>query len=159
MKNSIARQRLSYLGLLAAFVGGSLFGCDGMPALIPNSDPALRRSSASFAADAAKRVYETSAQAQPDTEARAKYELIFKQVDLTNISTNDEWDNVEVWINRKYVVFIPKVSPSTDVTLNFQMFFDSDGNHFETDSGQNPIKSIDIYRNGTMYSVPMHVAE
>jgi hypothetical protein len=42
---------------LACALLGTVVGCSGRPSLVPNSDPSLRRSSAHFAADAAKRQY------------------------------------------------------------------------------------------------------
>ena len=43
------------LFLAAVVTLGPLVGCAGRPSLIPNSDPALRKTSAQFASDAAKR--------------------------------------------------------------------------------------------------------
>ena len=48
--------RTSNFVLSAALITcGLIMGCEGRSTLIPNSDPALRRTSTEFAADAAKR--------------------------------------------------------------------------------------------------------
>jgi hypothetical protein len=133
-------------------------GCEGTVSLIPNPDPALRKAPAVFSADAAKRQYEADAPKIPDSDFRADYALMIKQVDLANISARD-YANVEVWINGQYVVFCPSFGKKTDKTLNFTMFFDRDGHHFDTGGGQHPIKSLEVFRDGTMYGVTHHVAD
>lgn len=147
------------IGLLIAFAAGMvLLGCEGMVSLVPNNDPALRKPPAGFAADAAKRTYEADAPRVNDKDFRADYALMVKEIDLANISKND-CQNVEVWINGQYVVFCPTFPAKCDKSLNFTMFYDQNGHHFDTNGGSNPIKSLEVYRDGQMYSVVNHVAD
>ena len=124
----------------------ALTGCmgDGNPTLIPNSNASLRKSSAEFAADAAKRTYEADAPKSNVTIARAEYSLLEGQFDMANL-TNWDWKDVEVWVNQKYVVSLPQLTKNSGVALNFQLFYDSDGHHFDTHWGGNPVKSLQIY--------------
>jgi hypothetical protein len=132
----------------------ALGGCstDGQPTLIPNSDANLRKSSAEFAADAAKRQYEADAPQEKQTIARAQYNLMERQFDLANL-TNSDWHNIEVWVNQKYVVMVPEWTRNTAKALNFELFYDAEGHHFKTHFGGNPVKSLQIYQDGKMYDV------
>ncbi|HUB26881.1 MAG TPA: hypothetical protein VL992_15760 [Tepidisphaeraceae bacterium] len=151
MRTSLTYCAVGLIGLLA-------IGCEGTVSLIPDADPNLRQPPAVFAADAAKRHYEADAQKIPDKDFRAQYALIVHQVDLANISSQD-WHDVEVWINGTYVLHIPYFEKKSDKTLYFTMFYDQNGHHFDTNYGQNPIKKIEVFRGGAMYSVVDHVAD
>jgi hypothetical protein len=136
---------------LALGVGGCV--SDGQPALFPNPDPNLRKSSAQLAADAAKRAYEADAPKGGQAAARAQYELMDHRFDIVNLSDAD-WDNVEVWVNQKYVVFVPRMQKNEDKRLDFEMFFDRDGHHFSTEGGKTPVQSLELYRDGKLFTVP-----
>src|ERR1022692_1278618 len=86
----------------------AMTGCmgDGRPTLLPNADSNLRKPSAEFAADAAKRSYPADAPKADVTIARAQYSLMERQFDMANL-TNWDWKNIEVWVNQKYVVSVP----------------------------------------------------
>ena len=129
-------------------------GCssDGQPTLLPNHDTSLRRTSAEFAADAAKRTYETDAPKGDGSIARAEYNLMERQFDVANLSSSD-LKNVEFWINQKYVVSVPDFAPNTGKALDFELFYDADGHHFKTDHGNNPVRSLQMYHDGKMYDV------
>ena len=136
-------------------------GCAGRPSLLPNSDPALRRTSTQFAADAAKRhPFKSNAPLGGDLKVSAQYNLTFATVELLNYSDNDI-DDVEVWVNRNWVVWVPKLEKGkmSVKTLPFQMIFDDSGNYFWTDNGKNPITTIDIYTGGKMYTVATKMAD
>jgi hypothetical protein len=155
MSTVVFNRMARFLGL---GIGLLLLGCEGSVSLIPNADPALRKPPVRFAADAAKRQYEAGAPKVPSSDFRADYALVLQEVDLANVSNRD-WSNVEVWINGKFVVFCENFQPKTDKALNFTMFYDGQGNHFTTANGKNPVQSIEIYRDGTMYSVYHRVAD
>lgn len=72
--------------------------------------------------------------------------------DVANLSDSD-WQNVEVWVNQKYVVDVPDFNKFSGERLNFELFYDQDGHHFETDRGANPVRSLQIYHDGKMYDV------
>src|SRR5689334_16599582 len=111
----------THIALVVAVVLTFLAGCAGRPSLFPNSNPDLRRTSAQFAADAAKRTYR--ADAEPGTiKARAAIEYGIKEVQLVNLS-DEEWTNVEVWVNERYVCFVPKITPKKLQRINFQMLY------------------------------------
>lgn len=129
-------------------------GCtgDGRPTILPNSDPALRKTSTELAADSAKRSYEYNAPKEPQQIARAQYNIMDRCFDVANLSDSD-WQNVEVWVNQKYVVYVPAFTKYSGERLNFELFYDQDGHHFATDHGANPVQCLQIYRDGKMYDV------
>jgi hypothetical protein len=146
---------------IAVVLGGVIFlaGCAGRPSLVPNSDPNLRRTSAQFAADAAKRhPYKNDAPRGGEAMGRAEYDLVFGTLQLLNYSDED-WNDIEVWVNHKYVCWLPKVEKGKQrvKTINFQMLYDEDGNYFWTNGGKTPVQEVEVYRNGKVYSIPTYM--
>jgi hypothetical protein len=140
--------------LIALTLTALLCGCasDGKPAILPNEDKNLNKTSAEFAADAAKRNYEADAPQGGAATARAEYELMDRYFNIINLSDTN-WTDVEVWVNHAYVVFLPQMQKNVDKRLDFGMFFDRQGHHFDTNGGKNPITSLEVYRDGKMYTV------
>jgi hypothetical protein len=143
---------------------GAMVGCDGRPALIPNKDASLRRTSTSFAADAAKRTYEAEAPREAEKQGRVEVNYTIKEIELANLSSED-WVDVEVWINQKYVVSIPMISKANKGAgyrhLNFQMFYDNQGNHIPAGmfNGSFRVEKVEVYRDGKMYEMTKRLAD
>ena len=138
-------------------------GCSGRPSLLPNSDPKLRKTSAQFSADAAKRhPFNAALPSGGTANGRAQIGYGLDTVQVVNLS-NEDWDNVELWINRKFVVFVPKIRARGQraTTLNFQMFYDDRGHYFPTDN-QTPdrmVRQLEMVRGGQVYSIPVKLAD
>ena len=134
-------------------------GCSGRPSLIPNSDKDLRRSSAQFAADAAKRFpYKADAPRGGEAIGRATVGYTLDQLDVVNLS-QEEWNDLEIWVNQKYVVHLPKMLPNKLVTLNFQMIFDDKGDYFPTDNKKTLVNKVEMYKDGKMYEIPVRLGD
>lgn len=144
-----------------AILGIILTGCMGRPSLLPNADKTLRKTSAQFAADAAKRhPYKTDAPRGGEITGRAQVNYVLDQLEVVNLSDND-WQNPEIWVNKKYVVFVPiveKGAPRTKV-LPFRMIFDDSGNSFPTDNSQIRIDTVEVYMDGKMFDVKTKLAD
>lgn len=137
----------------------SLIGCSGRPSVIPNSDKSLRKSSAEFAADAAKRhPYPADAPRGGEAEARATVGYTLNQIDVVNLS-KEQWDDVEIWVNKKYVVGIPKIEAGKLRTINFQMLFDDHGKYFPLDNNKVLVEKVELHRNGKMYDIKTKMGE
>src|SRR4051794_40003928 len=144
------------IGSLAVFL--ILAGCAGRPSLIPNSDKNLRRTSAQFAADAAKRhPYKSNAPRGGEAVARAEVGYMLKQITIANLS-QEAWNDVEVWVNQKYVVALPAMEPGKLKTINFQMLYDDQGNYFTTDNKQ-MVDKVELFRDGKMYDVKVKLGD
>lgn len=135
-------------------------GCN-TPTVLPNSDPNLRKTSTQFAADAAKRhPFKADAPRGGEALATATYNLTFSTLAILNYS-DEGWTDVEVWVNQNYMVFLPHLEKGNAgvETVPFSMLFDDSGNAFWTDNGKNPVKTVEIYRKGKMYTVPVKLGE
>jgi len=128
-------------------------GCAGRPSLIPNRDPALHKTSTQFAADAAKRFpYKSEAPQAGEAVARAQVRYAGKYLDVVNLSDQD-WNNVEIWVNEQYVVFLPQMKAKDFKSLPFEMIYDEQGNYFPTDNMKHLVSKVQAYRDGKMYDI------
>jgi len=153
-------QRMMRVGLgltVAAIVWAG--GCAGRPALLPNPDPTLDKPSTVFAADAVKRFpYKTDAPRGGEAVARAQVGYTLNRLDVVNLSDED-WSDVEVWINQSYVVHVPVMKAHELKRLNFQMLYNDNGQYFPVDNSKTLVKSVELYRDGKMYTVPVQLAD
>ena len=142
---------------LALSLVPAMSGCAGRASGVPNSDPALRKTMAQLAADAATRhPYKADAPRGGDAIARAEVEYFLKLINIVNLSEED-WTDVELWVNQDYVVLVPSMPKNVQRSINFQMLFDGKGNFFPTSKAR--VTKIELYRNGKMYNVPVHLAD
>ena len=138
---------------------GIMLGCAGRPSILPNPDPQLRKSAAQFAADAAKRhPYKADAPRGGDALARAQVGYMLDRLEVVNLS-NEQWNDVEVWVNQKYVVSIPRMEPNKLKQFNFQMLFDENGNYFPRDNNKTRVTKVEIFHDGKIYNVPLQLAD
>ena len=149
----------TYLPALTA-IALIVAGCaGGRPALIPNPDKNLRKASAQFAADAAVRhPYKSEAPRGGEAVARSQVGYSLDRLDLVNLSA-DEWQDVEVWVNQKYVVHLPRIEPNTLKIINFQMLYDDKGNYFPTNNKKVLVNKVEVFKDGKMYDVPVRLAD
>jgi len=147
----IVRVALFSLTLAAAAVG-----CAGRTSVIPNSDEALRKKPAEFAADAVKRFPYPAGKATLVT-GKADVDVMRDIVQLCNLS-NEPWMDIDVWVNGGYVVHVPKIESNGGIrTLDFQMMFNEKGQSFPTDNDKYPVKSVEIFKDGKLYKVQIVV--
>jgi predicted small lipoprotein YifL len=142
------------LSVVVVVVMISLFaGCADKPTLIPPSDKNLRKTNAQFAADAAKRhPYKADAPRGGEAEARAEVDYTLHELSIVNLS-KENWTNVEVWVNKNYVIFLPTMEPNQLKKLSFGMLFDDKGNSIPAGNLKTMINKVEIYRDGKMYDV------
>ena len=142
-----------------AAIAVAVGGCSGRPALIPNPDPNLRKASAQFAADAAVRhPYKSDVPRGGEAIARSQVGYALDRLDLVNLS-QEPWKDVEIWVNQRYVVHLPKVEPNTLKIINFQMLYDEKGNYFPTDNKKVLVDKVEMYKDGKMFDVPVRLAD
>jgi hypothetical protein len=139
------------LALAACVSFAALSGCAGRPSLFPNNDKSLRKTSAQFAADAAARhPYKASAPRGGEAVARAEVDYGLKDIKLVNLS-DDDWKDVEVWVNSDYVVFVPNLPKQKIEKIYFQSLYNGAGDSFPI-HGRN-IEKLELLVNGKMYDV------
>jgi hypothetical protein len=156
-----ASRSRSFVILFSLLILASLLlglGCAGRPSLIPNREPALRKTSTQFAADAAKRhPYRDDVPHAGEAVARAELDYMLNEVVVANLSQED-WQDVELWLNKKYVVHVPKMTRGTQVNLPFQMLYDDAGNSLPT---SNIMKTahLEAKMDGKIYDIPVRLAD
>lgn len=134
-------------------------GCSGRPSMMPNKDKSLRKSSAQFSADAAKRhPYNGDAPRAGQAVARAQVGYTLNQLEVVNLS-DETWTDVEVWVNGKYVVGIPAMKPRELKVLNFQMLFNEKGDYFPVNNKIVRVNRVEVLRDGQMWDVPVALAD
>ena len=154
------KQRVAGVVSVASVVCLSLLaGCQGTGALIPASDPDLRKTAAQFAADSAKRSYPAEAPRGGDVQALASVDYgVFNRVEMMNLS-DEPMDELEVWINEKYVFHATKWPARSLKKVNFATLYDRDGKPFPMDNKKVRISKIEVFKDGKLYNVPMKLAE
>jgi hypothetical protein len=147
---------------VAAIFCAMMPGCTSRPSFVrsANADPALRKSNAEFAADAAHRQYEANANRAGAANGGVEIDYGFHYLSLVNSSSQD-WNNVEIWVNQKYVIMIPKISADAARAeiVSFDMIYDSHGASFPTDSQKTPITSVEMYSDGKMFTLMTQLAD
>jgi hypothetical protein len=145
--------------MIGCVLGLAVFGCAGRPSLLPNRETGLRKTSTQFAADAAKRFpYKADTARGGEAPARAEVDYMTCELAVANLSQED-WENVELWVNQKYVVFVPKVQHGKQVNLPFQMIYDDGGNYIPTNSLKVKVAKLEANMNGKMYDIPVRLAD
>ena len=102
-------------------------GCADRPTILDNPDPALRLSSSELRGDALARFpYKQEAPKSKEIGARAQVAYPLNRMEMVNFSGKD-WENVEVWVNQKYVCHVPKWQSGQLKEIHFPMLFDEKG--------------------------------
>ena len=156
-KTTLHRCALSVAVLALATV----FGCADRPTIFDNPDPNLRLSSSELRGDALARFpYKQDIPKARESAARAQVAYQLNRVDVVNYSQAD-WEDVEVWVNRKYVCHIPKMQRGKLKEIHFPMLFDEKGNSFPMNSnkGQMLVRSVEILRDGKLYQLTVEAAD
>jgi hypothetical protein len=145
--------------ILSSIAACALVGCSGRAELFPNSDNLLRKPSTAFAADAAKRFpYKIDAPRAGEAPARAQVGYALDVLEITNLSDED-FANVELWINQEYCVFLPRMEHHKLKKVTFQMMFDENGYSFPTDNKLKRINKLEMFWDGKIYDVKLQLAD
>jgi hypothetical protein len=118
---------------------------------------------AQFAADAGPlHPYKADAPRGGKANGRAQVNYLFDTLEIAN-SSQEHWDDVEIWVNGAYVVHVPRIQGNAEETrrLSFWMLCDATGKAFprgNTDP-QNHIRKVEMLRNGTMYDIHLQLAD
>ena len=146
---------------LAVLALSSVFGCMDRPTIFDNPDPNLRLSSSELRGDALARFpYKQDAPKAREGKARAQVAYPLNRMEVVNFSGQD-WEDVEVWVNRQYVCHIPKMQSRQLKEIHFPMLFDEKGNSFPMNSNKGTmlVRSVEILRDGKMYQLTVEAAD
>ena len=143
------------------FAIAALSGCADRPTIFDNPDPNLRLSASELRGDAISRFpYKQETPRAREIQARAQVAYPLNRMEVVNFSGKD-WEDVEVWVNQKYVCHVPKMQSGQLKEIHFPMLFDEKGNSFPMNSnkGKMLVRSVEILRDGKMYQLTVEAAE
>src|SRR6267142_187746 len=146
--------------LPAAALALAMAGCTDRTTIFNNPDPNLRLTASELRGDAFPRFpYKEDAPKLRETKVRAQVIYPLNRMELVNFS-GAEWDDVEVWVNHKYVCYIPKMQDRQLKEVHFPMLFDERGNNFPMNSnkGQILVRNVEIFRDGKMYELTVEAS-
>jgi len=132
-------------------------GCTDTPGMLRNQDASLRRPTSVIRADAAQRVYPSEAPRVRGLASRSQIGYMAKTVEVANLSTED-WENVEVWVNKQFVVFLPRIEKGTLRAIPFDAMFDRDGRHIPKNSRTFVVETVEVFMGGKLHDVKVTVA-
>jgi len=132
----------------------ALAGCHNATWL-PNTDGALNKPAKEFAADATSRFpYPADAPRGGEFKARAEVGYDANVINLANFSGGTLTD-VELWVNKQYVIFLPSVEQGRAKFIPFKVIYNDKNEHLP-ESGVY-VDTLEIKVGGTMYDVPKRV--
>lgn len=155
MGAAIAR-RLSTCVVLIS--GCALCGCGDRPTLFKNPDPELRKTRTELKADARQRSYPEEAPRIYEPKARAQVAYMLRRVELVNF-TDEDWSDVDVWVNRQYVCHVPHLQRHQLKEIHFPMLYDSAGKALTITRANPRVETVELYKDGTLYAITCHNAD
>jgi hypothetical protein len=138
-----------------------LAGCMDRATIFNNPDPTLHKPISAFRSDALDRFpYKADAPREREIRARAQVGYHFNRLEVVNFTEGD-WENVELWVNRKYVCLVPKMQSRKLKEIHFPTLMDEKGNSFPMNSNKSEdiIRSVEVYRDGKMYQVAVEAVD
>jgi len=139
----------SILPILAVAV---MAGCT-QPTLIQNPDPELRHSVSELKTDSSARFpYRFDAPHMKDSTARSQVDYGFDRLDILNFSGED-WENVEVWVNRQYVCHVPELKDRKLSRIDFAMLYNIYGKNFPLDNTKEIVHTVEVYKDGQFHDL------
>jgi hypothetical protein len=127
-------------------------GCN-QPTVFQNPDPQLRHTLSDFRADAQRRFpYKFDTPRVREDQARAQIEYGLNRLDVVNFSGSD-WHDVEVWVNRQYVCYVPVMEDRKLKRIDFPMLMDLYGVHFPLDNRKEVVRSVELLKDGQFHEV------
>jgi hypothetical protein len=131
----------------------AIAGCS-QPTMFANPDPSLRKSVPELKEDSATRFpYKADAPRALEPKARALVGYDLHRVEVLNF-TGEDWSDVEVWVNREYVCYVPKMESRKLKEIHYPMLYNELGQSLPF--SKSLVRTVEIYRNGTMYQIACH---
>lgn len=144
------------LGVLSVAIAA---GCTQRPPPFITNDKSLRRPSTELAADAVKRFpYKADAERGGDAVARAQVGNTANWLEVVNLS-DQQWNDVEIWVNKSWVVPLPAMEPGKLKRIPFSAIFNDKGNTFPTSMKQERLQIVEVLREGKIYNIPLQLAD
>lgn len=146
------KHALSLIWGLSALLLGSFFvvGCASSDSPLIRREPQLEKPATELAADAAKRSYPAAIPVGGDVKLRAQVDYTLNYLQIYNLSKSD-WADVEVWVNRQWVVHLQSLPGKKFTHISFGKLFDRNGKRYSEDHGY--IKQLQLVHQGKIYNI------
>lgn len=147
-----------YISIAAACgVALFLYGCaSGTTGINPNPEKSLQKTQGEFGRYAKEHSYPADATKAGKAPMRAEVEYGLDVINIVNLSDTD-WNNVEVWVNGRYVCPIAVLPVKQQKGINFRFFFDKDG--IVAPQKGNWINKLELFKDGSLYELAVHAAD
>ncbi len=122
----------------------------------PNPEKSLRKTPAQFAQYAKQHVYPAEAPKGGKSPVRGEVDYDLDVINLVNLGEQD-WPNVDVWVNGRYVCPIASLPVKQQKGINFSYFYDTAG--MPAPSRGTWIEKVELFYNGQLYDITMHPAD
>ena len=143
--------------LSGLLLGMSAGGCaSGSSDLNPSSDRNLRKPRKTFMADAAARAFPDPAPKAVKAPMRGEVDYFLHVINIVNL-TDTPWENVDVWINQKYVCHVVRLAPRRQEGVNFEVFYDKDGKRAPMRGVW--VEKVQLVTDGKVYDLPLFAAD
>ena len=144
---------------LSALATLALIGCQRNAVLLPNSDASLNKPAKVFAEEAAARFpYPADLERGGELPARAEIGYMVDVITLVNYSKQD-WADVELWVNKQYVLPLAMLESNTEGTkakrIAFKYLYNDRGETFPARGAT--VDTLELKLNGKMYNVPKQI--
>ncbi|MGA2499320.1 MAG: hypothetical protein ABSH20_16395 [Tepidisphaeraceae bacterium] len=134
----------------------AIAGCTDQPAIFKSSDPALQKSVSQFRDDAATRFpYKAEAPRTTEDKVRAKVEYGIKRLDITNF-TGQDLTQVEVWVNRQYVCYVPVLQDRELKHIEFPMLCNILGATFPKQNCDVRVEKVELLYAGEFHEIKVN---
>jgi len=156
MENHFMHKPIICSAVLTLSVLSLVVGCKIERAtIIPSDVPSLNRPATQLSRDAVARFpFPADFERGGEIAARAEVGYSINSINLLNY-TGQNWTDVDLWINRQYVVNLSDVPTGKLVSINFKHLFSDQGVHFPTDNSVIKVRRVELRQGIRIFDVPV----
>lgn len=144
--------------IVAAMVAGALaVGCaSGTNRLNPNPEKSLQKKPQELVEYAAGLEYPADAPRAEVSPIVAEIDYGIDVINLVNLG-NEDFQDLDVWVNRQYVVKLASLPVGRQRGINFHILYDKDGQRAPVKGVW--IQSVELLRDGQMFPARLKIAD
>jgi len=133
----------------------ALVGCKIERAtIIPSDIPSLNKPATQLAREAQLRFpFPVDLERGGEIAGRAEIGYSLNSISLLNFS-GQTWTDVDLWINREYVVNLAEVPSNKLITINFKHLFNEQGVHYPTRNVQTKVAKVELRQGVRVFDLP-----
>jgi hypothetical protein len=123
--------------------------------ILPSDVPSLNRPASQLASDAKARFpFPIDFERGGETAGRVEVGYSLNSLNLLNYS-GQPWTDVDLWINRQYVVNLSNVPSNKLIAINFKHLFNESGSHFPTNNRLMKVQRVELRQGVRVFDLPV----